>query len=52
MPAALVVAGLAALSLVLLAVVHPHGPAATLRAACCVWAALTLVFLPLFLARS
>jgi hypothetical protein len=52
MIATLVVAGLAALSLVLLAVVHPHGPAATLRAACVVWAGLTLVFLPLLLSRS
>jgi len=39
----------AALALTLLAVVHPHGPVATLRATAAIWIALTLVALPLLL---
>ena len=41
----------AALALTVLAVVHPHGPEATLRAAAGLWIGLTLVALPLILTR-
>ncbi|MFI6443804.1 hypothetical protein [Kitasatospora sp. NPDC050543] len=52
MPALLWWAIPAAVALTALAVVHPHGPAATLRATAAIWIALTIVALPLLLSRS
>ncbi|MGW6913729.1 hypothetical protein ACWGB8_07905 [Kitasatospora sp. NPDC054939] len=49
MNAALLWAVPAALALTVLAAVHPHGPTVTLRTACGIWAALTLLALPLIL---